>query len=155
MDLHIDGKILVDKSPVPEIERVDPYIQASIDAMFVSISITENTHESPWYILPGMRVLMSTLEVVTVSEGWVGLICLRSTWARLGLISPPTLVDPGFQGNLTMELFNASEYSIAIRNGEAIWSMTRLLIQPGSEEMYQGRYQGQRGVTIPKALRHE
>ena len=147
MDLHVENTIKVDIANVARY-WIDPYQQNEIDDMF-------GTGSLPYVLDPGRRILMSTVEIVTIGEGWCGLICLRSTWARLGLISPPTIADPGFSGTLTMELYNSSQSGIQLQPMDAIWSMTRLLIQPGSEDMYQGRYQGQRGVTIPKALRHE
>ena len=150
MDLAIDKWVVFDKdtaavmpfSPV----LVDPKEQSSIDAMF-----TEAV-ELPQYIPPKVRFLLSTQEAVQMQVEACGLIALRSTWARLGLIAPPTIVDPGFRGTLTMEVYNASNHRLLLRPGDRVFSMVRLVLVAKSEPPYSGRYQGQGGLQIPKAM---
>lgn len=150
MDLHVDKIIVFDQDtttrPPFRSMRVDPRKQDDIDSMFSKLM------ELPLYIPPKARVLMSTWEEVDIPPDVVGLIALRSTWARLGFVSPPTLADPGYRGKLTMELVNLSNHEILVSIGDAIWSMVRLQLVPGSEPMYKGRYQGQVGLQLPKAL---
>ena len=108
----------------------------------------------PRPILPNTRILLATQEYIgedVLLEGGVGgFIQLRSTFARLGFISPPTFADPGFQGQLTMELYNGSNHAITLSPGEAIWSLIRIPVM--GEGLYSGRYQSQSGIQIPKAL---
>jgi len=106
------------------------------------------------FVLPShRRVLLCTREVVSIPLDAYGRIELRSTWARMGLLAPPTSADPGFHGNLTMEVFNASERPIIIRAGDVMWSLILSPIYPGTTvPPYNGRYQGQEGLTLPKPL---
>lgn len=92
--------------------------------------------------------LGSTLERLTVPDDLMAFVELRSTWARLGFMLPPTIVDAGFDGTLTLELWTAGvvDFPIGERFAHIVFAR---LTSPGVP--YQGRYQGQRGIT--EALR--
>jgi len=94
-------------------------------------------------------VLATTLETVRLSASLVGFCCLRSTWARMGLMIPPTIIDAGFEGQLTIEIYNAGEYTVSIPVGSrflhVVFSTTTGPCIP-----YAGKYQHQKGVTLPK-----
>tara|TARA_Y100000310_G_scaffold345740_1_gene469085 strand:+ start:7339 stop:7812 length:474 start_codon:yes stop_codon:yes gene_type:complete len=130
---------------------VNPYKQEDIDKMFTKPVAL------PRHILPQERALLTTKELIgkhIVLEGSVcGLVILRSTLARIGLLSPPTVADPGFHGQLTMEVFNGSKHAITMHAGMAVWSLIR--VPTIGEPMYTGRYQGQRGIQTPRALTPE
>jgi len=150
MDLHLDDFYVYDVDTVANspwrVNTVDPYDQKSINHMF------SQWRRLPADIPPMGRFLMSTKENISIHKGFIGFITLRSTWARLGLLSPSTVADPGFSGTLTMEVFNSSKHSILIRPGDSVWSMITVPLSPESEKMYKGRYQGQQGLQLPKAL---
>jgi len=78
---------------------------------------------------------------------------LRSTLARYGLIIPPTVVDAGFEGNLTIEVVNNSGNYIVLRPG--IRFLHVILVKTEGEVKYLGKYLGQKGVTLPKGLKDE
>ena len=149
MDLHIEYHIVRDKWPTPPESYnafIDPYYQDTIDISF------QAPYSLPRQIAPGERWLCSTIEKVSVPAGFIGQICLRSTFARLGLLAPPTIADPGFRGYLTMEIFNANVRPILIRPGDILWNFT--FASAPLEPLYEGRYQDQPvGVALPKALK--
>ena len=124
---------------------VNPKSQESIDKAFYP------EDQLPCILAPGERILLSTLDVINVPIGYVGLICLRSTFARLGLLSPPTIADPGFSGTLTMGVYNASQNPIQVPREEAMWSIHYLTVSV-TYPIYKGKYQNQEGITIPRAL---
>jgi len=140
MDLHV----IKDVAIAQDNGIVDPYDQDSITNSFIHARLPEEC-------VSYARWLMSTEESIDVPASAVGLIQVRSTWARLGLLSPPTIADPGFVGNITLEIFNASPHSILIRDGDALFSIHYLSSQ---DPLYRGRYQGQSGLQLPKALKH-
>ena len=140
MDLSIGVEFYKDRP----VALIDPYDQNSIDRSF------DGPFTLPYAIRTGERLLLHAQEEVEVPEGMIGLICLRSTWARLGLSAPPTVADPGFKGILTMEVSHTGMGNLLIRPWDFIWSVTML---PTTEDLYNGRYQYQGpGVTLPKAL---
>ncbi len=125
--------------------RVDPYNQDSIDAVLCR-------PQSLPFLLPSLnRLLVHTVEVVDVPAYYSGQVELRSTFARMGLLMPPTYADPGFKGTLTLEIFNGSLHPIVIHPNMHIAEM--ILIPTPFEPLYEGRYQGQGdSVVPPKAL---
>lgn len=100
-------------------------------------------------IYPNERVLLTTLEYVRLPNDIMGFVELRSSFARLGLTIPPTIIDAGFEGNVTLEV-HGSVFPVKLYRGQrfahVIFSKT---LNPVSKP-YRGRYQGQRGVTLPK-----
>jgi len=124
--------------------NVDPQDQRTIDKMF------SDQVRLPTFIPPESRVLMSTIDVVDIPKGYIGIIGLRSTWARLGFMSPMTIADAGFKGTLTMELYNTSPQRILVRPGDKVWTMH--LVPCVGEDMYEGKYQGQTVLQRPRAL---
>lgn len=124
-------------------DAIDPYDQNTINRAFVKLQL-------PGIIPSHTQILLSTAQQIKVDPGMVGFIGLRSTWARLGFISPQTVADPGFEGHLTLEVFNASSNPIIIRPGDVIF---HIIYVPGVNlAQYYGIYQGQTGITLPKAL---
>ena len=109
-------------------------------------------HEGGYALQPGERVLASTAEVIRMPRDKVGFLMLRSTAARMGLEhSFSGLVDPGFEGQLTLELKND------LRT-HTIWIAPRMRLVQMSVEAVEGSvihcydrvgyYQGQSGATL-------
>jgi len=101
-------------------------------------------------IPPKTFVLACTLEYIKMPEDVVGLCNLRSTLARWGLSIPPTVVDAGFEGQLTIEIFNNTSYTIRIPAYTPFLHL--VLVEAQGAIKYMGTYRGQRGVTLPKNL---
>lgn len=143
MDLSIAPEIALDNG---NWRSIDPHVQDSLDLCY-SLEIL------PYALPPQRRLLASTIESLDFGPNDYGIVCLRSTWARVGLIAPPTVVDPGFKGYLTMELFNSNLCPIIIRPGDYIWNLLIVTTPHPMLELYTGRYQNQpAGIGYPKAL---
>jgi len=104
-------------------------------------------------IPPRSFVLLTTEEYVKMPEDVAGLANLRSSLARYGLSVPPTVVDVGFEGNITIEVVNTSPNTIVLKRGVRFLHL--ILVKAEGRGAYAGAYQGQRGVTPPKGLRGE
>ncbi|CCC81336.1 dCTP deaminase [Thermoproteus tenax] len=104
-------------------------------------------------IPPRNFVLLTTEEYVRMPDDVVGLANLRSTLARYGLVIPPTVVDAGFEGNITIEVVNESPNTIVLKPGLRFLHL--VLVKAQGKALYSGSYQGQRGVTPPKGLKGE
>ncbi len=102
-------------------------------------------------IPPRNFVLLTTEEYVKMPEDVVGLANLRSTLARYGLVIPPTVVDVGFEGNITIEVVNMLPNTM--KRGMRFLQL--ILIKAEGRAAYAGTYQGQRDVTPPKGLKGE
>ena len=150
MDIAVGETIILDNRRSPW-DVTDPYSQESIDSGL-------RWDKLPHTLMPYSRALLTSAEPVDLSVSalglypvqYAGIICLRSTWARLGLLIPPTIIDPGFHGLLTLEVFNSSANQIRIRTGDSLWHM--ILVPAPYEVTYTGRYQGQDKLTPAKSL---
>ena len=99
------------------------------------------------------QVLLSTVEHMELPDDIMSMVELRSTWARHGLCMPPTIIDAGFKGTITLEVFNNAPYSIGIKPGIRFAHMIFLKTSSKVENVYSGLYSGQRGVKLPKTLK--
>ncbi len=104
-------------------------------------------------IPPRNFVLLTTIEYVKLPPNIIGLCNLRSTLARFGLSVPPTVVDAGFEGTLTIEVVNNSPNPIILKTGMRFLHL--VLLKCEGEAKYTGKYLGQRGVRPPKGLKSE
>ena len=94
---------------------------------------------------------MSVVERIYVPEAYIGIIALRSTFARLGVSTPFTVADPGWYGHLTLELRNLSRSHIMVHPGVSMFSVT--LVGAPFEPLYRGRYQNQEPYPVmPKPI---
>ncbi len=100
-------------------------------------------------ILPAKEfVLGTTLEYITLSPNIVASVQGRSSVGRRGLfIQNAGWVDPGFEGTLTLELFNPNSLPIELEPGIRICQLYLGYTRTPAEHPYSGKYKGQRGVT--------
>ena len=72
-----------------------------------------------------------------------GFVVDKSTNARHFISAFNTLIDPGFKGNLTLELVNHSKQTINIEEGEPIVQIVFHWLDEASDRPYSGKYQHQ------------
>jgi dCTP deaminase len=78
----------------------------------------ELTYHMKLLLHPGALALVPTLEWVKLPDDVMGMVTARSTWAREGLsIATATLVEPGYQGIVTLELANLGQVPITLYPG--------------------------------------
>lgn len=80
-------------------------------------SDVELKHKYERFVLqPNDFVLAQTIEKVQIPSNIVGIVEGRSSFGRLGLLVHATAgyIDPGFEGNITLELKNINNIPIAI-----------------------------------------
>lgn len=101
---------------------------------------------------PGEFVLAHTRETVSIPRNIVAEVKGRSSVGRMGL-TPHTAgwVDPGFEGQITLELTNHGEIPVVLYEGDRIAQMiftyTNERAAPAYGEQEGSKYQGQTGVT--------
>jgi len=103
-------------------------------------------HADRYVIKPHRRYLLTTREYVKLPPDIMGFVNQRSTVARLGLFIPPTIIDAGFEGQITVELIG-SEFPIELRKGQRFLHV--VFAQISSPVQYRGKYQYQTGVKLP------
>ena len=99
-------------------------------------------------IPPHHFILATTLEYIVIPNNISGSIEGRSSIGRRGLfVQNAGWGDPGFQGNFTLELYNANESAIKIQAGRRICQIVFDFVDRPVEHPYSGKYLRQRGTT--------
>jgi dCTP deaminase len=101
---------------------------------------------------PGEFVLGSTLERIRLPDDLVARLDGKSSLGRLGLLIHSTagFIDPGWDGQVTLELSNVSNLPITIYPGMKIGQISFHQLTEAAESPYGSggigsKYQGQRG----------
>ena len=98
---------------------------------------------------PSTRYLLHTVEYLGLPDDLMGFVELRSTFARLGFLMPPTIVDAGFRGQLTVEVLTPP-YPTRVAVGTRFLHIVFARTLSPVTYTYRGKYQGQTGVTLPR-----
>ena len=99
-------------------------------------------------IPPHSFLLATTREYVKLPDNLTAFVEGRSSIGRLGLfIQNSGWVDPGFEGEITIELYNANSLPIKLTSGVRICQLVFALLDRKAENPYRGKYQGQRKAT--------
>jgi len=105
-------------------------------------------------IPPNSFALARTVEYFRIPRN-VLTICLgKSTYARCGIIVNVTPLEPEWEGHVTLEFSNTTNLPARIYAGEGVAQMLFFESDEVCETSYKdrgGKYQGQMGVTLPKA----
>jgi len=100
-------------------------------------------------VQPHEHLLMTTDEYIELPNDIMAFVNLRSTYARLGISIPPTIVDAGFKGQLTIEIVG-SEFPVKLESGQRFLHLIFAKTLSPVEKPYHGKYQKQNNVTLPK-----
>ncbi|MFJ2546968.1 dCTP deaminase [Pseudomonas sp. NPDC087612] len=104
-------------------------------------------------IPPNSFALARTVEYFRIPRN-VLTICLgKSTYARCGIIVNVTPLEPEWEGHVTLEFSNTTTLPAKIYANEGVAQMLFLESDEECEVSYKdrgGKYQGQRGVTLPR-----
>ena len=118
------------------------YPNADITAMY------NKFYTDRFIILPHQFVLATTREYIKLPNNLTAFVEGRSSWGRLGLfIQNAGWVDPGFEGEITLELYNANNRAIELSAGMRIGQFVFAKMECDSVNPYKGKYQKQRQAT--------
>lgn len=117
-------------------------------------TLVEMPDATPYLLHPGEFVLGCTVETITLPNDLCARLEGRSSLGRLGLLVHSTagFIDPGFHGQVTLELSNACTLPIALWPGSVIGQLCVFQLSGRSSRSYGDKlsgshYQGQRGPT--------
>ena len=101
-----------------------------------------------YLLLPGQFVLATTLEYFKLPDNLTAFVEGRSSIGRLGVfIQNAGWVDPGFEGEITLELFNANWCAVELQSGRRVGQLVFAQLDEHALNPYNGKYQRQRGAT--------
>jgi dCTP deaminase len=105
-------------------------------------------------IPPNSFALARTVEYFRIPRD-VLVICVgKSTYARCGIIVNVTPLEPEWEGHVTLEFSNTTPLPARIYANEGVAQFLFFESDEPCESSYKdraGKYQGQTGVTLPKA----
>ncbi len=149
VDIHdrlTDGDLVID----PLDYSIDPIQPASVDLRLSDCKLSNGTR----WIFPGEFLLACTLETVRIPADLVAQVNGKSSLGRLGLSVHITagFIDPGFRGQITLELHNCSNASIRLERRMKICQLVLQRLTSPAERPYghpsrRSKYQNQMGIT--------
>jgi dCTP deaminase len=153
----MDVRTLID--PTPDDARIQP---ASVDlTLGEQVSWEENPgdwesyyHSGEWVIQPGEFVLAHTFERVCLPVDLAARVEGKSSLGRKGLLIHSTagFIDPGFHGQITLELYNMGKYDIALTVRQSIaqicfMQLSTPALRPYGHPDLKSKYQNQQGAV--------
>ncbi len=95
-------------------------------------------------IPPHTFLLATTMEYIKLPNGYSAFVEGRSSVGRMGLfIQNAGWVDAGFEGKITLELYNANTLPIKLEAGRRICQLVFCKMDQAASLPYNGKYQGQ------------
>ena len=138
----IDLRLSKTWKKIKETDCIDPHKE---------IEYESGIFHGEYIIQPGEFVLMDSMDYLDIPNGIIGFVQGRSSIARMGLqIEQAGLVDAGFHGTITFEMFNQTKYPIKVYEGMRI-AQAYFFYARYAEEIYgsnkKSKYAGQTGAT--------
>ena len=147
-------------SPIEDIQIQPASVDVRLGDTFSSVKKTETVitfglpveyetvKKEAFLLMPRQFVLATTMEYFKLPDNLTAFVEGRSSVGRMGLfIQNAGWVDPGFEGEITLELFNASDKPILLETGERVGQLVFAELDQHAEKPYNGKYQKQTGAT--------
>lgn len=145
----------IDLSLGEEFIVFDKHEQKFLDLKDVKDDSARKVHKTAdegFTLHPGEFVLGVTLERVNMPNDIVARIEGKSSIGRLGIMVHVTagFIDPGFLGNITLEIVNLRSLPVVLRPKKPICQLSFHRMETVPQKAYTGRYQGADGVQASR-----
>jgi dCTP deaminase len=153
VDLRLAAEFLVYKPS--QVTCLDPRVPETLSAATERLAVPDG---DAFILHPGELVLGSTIECVTIPRDLVARVDGRSSVGRLAVVVHATagFIDPGFEGQITLELSNIGRIPVRLYPGMRIAQIVfQTMTSPAALPYGTARgshYQGQEGPQ-PSRLR--
>ena len=126
---------------------IDPFVDQNIVVNGMSYGLSAASYDvrigHDLEMWAGESALAHTEENLDIPENICGMVFDKSTYARRFVSAMNTFIDPGFRGNLTLELINHSSEIVRIKKGDPICQIVFQALNGATDRPYQGKYSGQ------------
>ncbi len=146
IDCRIGNTVAIDEYILKN-HIVDTHDKESSDKRFIRKVIDDFV-----IIPPKTNILLVTKEIITLPNNLMAMCAIRSSVARMGFVSPITIVDAGFSGTLTIEAFYGGNNPIKLYVGDRFLHLVIAKTLSPVEKPYSGFYQNQTIVNLPKTI---
>lgn len=162
IDLHLDYRVIRLRKPrvsffrrlwlaialrgIPKAETVDPYDQGELLSLF-----DEPEEYYLWFAIEPGEFLLAATERVAVGNELVAQVAGKSSVARFGLmVESAGYIDPGFDGSITLELFNQLHRPLILTAGMPIAQLAVTRLDTPADISYAGKYNGSVGPVASR-----
>ena len=136
-------------------EQIQPAsVDCTLGTHFLKIKDSQKTHldfnspieyddiKSDSIVMPAHSFLLATTnEYLTLPNNITAFVEGRSSIGRMGLfIQNAGWVDAGFEGRITLELYNANSLPIVLTSGRRICQLVFCMMDKSAEQPYRGKY---------------
>lgn len=123
-----------------------------VDPLNVRPEDTVTTTASEYVIGPKEFVLAYGMEYIRLPRDVTGLVMDKSTYARCGITLQNTVLEAGWEGEITLEITNHLDRPVMLRAGQGVAQLLFFRGEPCAVSYADrhGKYQRQRGVTLPR-----
>lgn len=126
-----------------------------MEVMTLDKEINYVSIESDEIVLPPNSFLLAaTMESIELPPDITAFVEGRSSIGRMGLfIQNAGWVDPGFKGQITLELYNANRLPIRLTSGRRICQLVLAQLDQEAVNPYKGKYFGQKNAVGSRVFR--
>ena len=137
----------------PEFKVFTNINSATVDPKHFDNRSFVDVHEESCIVPPNAFALARTVEYFRIPRDVLTLCVGKSTYARCGIIVNVTPLEPEWEGHVTLEFSNTTNLPAKIYANEGVAQLLFFQSDEACEVSYLdrgGKYQRQRGVTLPK-----
>jgi dCTP deaminase len=137
----------------PEYKVFTPVHSVLVDPKHFDERVFEELTGDHCIIPPHGFVLARTIEWIRMPKDCIALVAAKSSYARCGIVVNFTVIEPEWEGEITLELSNTTPLPAKIYANEGIAQLLFFQSDEPCVTTYadrQGKYQGQRGVVPPR-----
>ena len=151
VDLRLSSEFIVYRPG--QIACLDPRVPESLSVATERVVVADG---DAFTLHPGDFALGSTMETVTIPDDLVGQVDGRSSIGRLAVVVHATagLIDPGFKGQITLELSNIGRIPVRLYPGLRVCQIVLLRMTSAAERPYGhdrgSSYQAQSGPQVSR-----
>jgi dCTP deaminase len=138
----------------PEFKVFTNVYSAVVDPKNFDPTSFVDINSSVCIIPPNSFALARTVEYFRIPRNILTICLGKSTYARCGIIVNVTPLEPEWEGHVTLEFSNTTPLPAKIYANEGVAQVLFLESDQPCEVSYRdrgGKYQGQTGVTLPRA----
>lgn len=140
----------------PEYKVFTPVHSVLVDPKQFDERVFEELKGDHCIIPPHGFVLARTIEYIRMPKDCIALVAAKSSYARCGIVVNFTVIEPAWEGEITLELSNTTPLPAKIYAHEGIAQLLFFQSDEACATTYadrNGKYQGQRGVVPPRMMK--
>ncbi|MEM4160774.1 MAG: dCTP deaminase [Thermoplasmata archaeon] len=141
--------------------KIEPFVEGNLTPNGIDLCVhevwfegtEEKIVEKPVFVPPHTRFLVSTREKISMPDDLVGMLWIKTSLARSGILGAFGLIDAGFSGTLTLAFYNGSKETFSLSLGAKIVQLVFVRMGSRPEKLYMersGHYQNQQGITFSR-----